>query len=286
MLSTCACTETSSAEVGSSHTRNSGCVASARAIEMRWRWPPENWCGNFSMSAAARPTDCSSSADARVELVGARAIRPCSRSGSATMSRTRPARVEARVRILEDHLHAPAQRAAACGLPASTRCRRRRTAPRPRVGAYRPDQQPRHRCSCRSPTRPPAPASCRARCSKLTPSTACTNCRGLRSSTRLSQGAETSKILREVAHLDQRRKLAHAAGLLRHGRAASRPRAWRRRPAVPGRSMRQRSNACGQRGWNAQPRGMAVRRGIAPSICSRRSRSSSIAGIEPISPTV
>jgi len=29
-----------------------------------------------------------------------------------------------------------------------------------------------------------------------------------------------------------------------------------------------------------------VRRGIAPSLCSRRSRSSSIAGIEPIRPTV
>ena len=55
-LSICACTETSSAEVGSSQTRNSGCVASARAIEMRCRWPPENWCGNFSQSAAARPT--------------------------------------------------------------------------------------------------------------------------------------------------------------------------------------------------------------------------------------
>ena len=61
MLSTCACTETSSAEVGSSQTRNSGCVASARAMEIRWRCPPENWCGYFVMSAAASPTDCNSS---------------------------------------------------------------------------------------------------------------------------------------------------------------------------------------------------------------------------------
>jgi hypothetical protein len=61
MLSTCAWTETFSAEVGLSQTRNSGCVASARAMLMRWRWPPLNWCGNFSQSAAARPTLCSSS---------------------------------------------------------------------------------------------------------------------------------------------------------------------------------------------------------------------------------
>jgi len=31
---------------------------------------------------------------------------------------------------------------------------------------------------------------------------------------------------------------------------------------------------------NAQPRGIAVKRGIAPSICSNRSRSSPIAGID------
>jgi hypothetical protein len=44
-FSTCACTETSSAEVGSSAMRMSGRVMSARAMARRWRWPPENWCG-------------------------------------------------------------------------------------------------------------------------------------------------------------------------------------------------------------------------------------------------
>ena len=44
-LSTWARTETSSALTGSSATRMPGGGASARAIEMRWRWPPENWCG-------------------------------------------------------------------------------------------------------------------------------------------------------------------------------------------------------------------------------------------------
>ena len=66
MLSTCACTETSSAEVGSSQTRNSGCVASARAIEMRWRWPPENWCGNFAMSSGRQADRLQQLADARL----------------------------------------------------------------------------------------------------------------------------------------------------------------------------------------------------------------------------
>ncbi len=57
----CACTETSSAEVGSSHTRNSGCEASARAIEMRWRWPPENSCGTSRRRPASARTRRSSS---------------------------------------------------------------------------------------------------------------------------------------------------------------------------------------------------------------------------------
>ena len=37
--------ETSSAETGSSHITSLGSTASARAIAMRWRWPPENSCG-------------------------------------------------------------------------------------------------------------------------------------------------------------------------------------------------------------------------------------------------
>jgi hypothetical protein len=60
------------------------------------------------------------------------------------------------------------------------------------------------------------------------------------------------------------------------------------RPALlrSGRSRRQRSITCGQRGLKAQPAGMAFSRGMAPSICNNRSRVSSIAGIEPISPVV
>ena len=42
---TCAWIETSSADTGSSQTISLGCEASARAMPIRWRWPPENSCG-------------------------------------------------------------------------------------------------------------------------------------------------------------------------------------------------------------------------------------------------
>ena len=40
-----ACTDMSSALVGSSSMTNFGSSTMARAIAMRWRWPPENSCG-------------------------------------------------------------------------------------------------------------------------------------------------------------------------------------------------------------------------------------------------
>ena len=39
--------------VGSSATSRSGPQASAMAIMMRWRWPPENWCGYSSSRCAS-----------------------------------------------------------------------------------------------------------------------------------------------------------------------------------------------------------------------------------------
>jgi hypothetical protein len=43
--STCFWMVTSRAVVGSSAISRSGPQASAMAMPMRWRWPPENWCG-------------------------------------------------------------------------------------------------------------------------------------------------------------------------------------------------------------------------------------------------
>ena len=70
-LSTVACTETSSAETGSSAIRISGSSASARAIEMRWRWPPENWRGKASSALAGKPDEIEQLAAALVDA-GAR----------------------------------------------------------------------------------------------------------------------------------------------------------------------------------------------------------------------
>jgi hypothetical protein len=87
-LRICACTDTSSALVGSSHTRNSGLEESARAMEMRWRCPPENSCGYFSRSSGERPTSESSS-PTRSSRAAPCFMRSCDRIGSATMLSTR-----------------------------------------------------------------------------------------------------------------------------------------------------------------------------------------------------
>src|SRR5689334_10516621 len=87
-LRICACTETSSALVGSSHTRNSGLDESARAIEMRCRCPPENSCGYLAPSSGESPTSLSNS-PTRLRSAGPRLMRSCDRIGSATMLSTR-----------------------------------------------------------------------------------------------------------------------------------------------------------------------------------------------------
>jgi hypothetical protein len=120
---------------------------------------------------------------------------------------------------------------------------------------------------------------------KLTPSTACTNWRGLRSTTRLSQGARRRRSWpgrRPAPAAHPRIGRLRSSGL---HRSASRRHAWPRHRS--GRAARTAAvEHPGQRGLKAQPFGIAFRRGIAPSICSRRSRSMSIDGIEPIRPTV
>ena len=54
-------TETSRAETGSSRTTSRGFTARARAMPMRWRWPPENWLGKRLTWSACRPTSSISS---------------------------------------------------------------------------------------------------------------------------------------------------------------------------------------------------------------------------------
>ena len=236
MLSTCACTQTSSAEVGSSHTRNSGCVASARAIEMRWRWPPENWCGYFTHVRAGQAdrlqqlADPRASARARLSdeaVLAQRLGRRCPRPSSAGSGwRTGPGRSSACAGA------APAlrrDRKAACACPARRSASRRASA-----RTARPAGAP--RCSCRSPIRRPAPASCRARSRSSTPSTACSELARLA----LEHAVEPGR--RDVEGLARGRRAstsgAWRSALMRIGaawrrRAASRRRASRRRRAGP-----------------------------------------------------
>ena len=61
-LSTCACTDTSSADTGSSQMISFGSVTTARAIEMRWHCPPENsWGRRDAAAAGSTPTASSTS---------------------------------------------------------------------------------------------------------------------------------------------------------------------------------------------------------------------------------
>ena len=60
-LMICDWMETSRAETASSQTMSLGLSAIARAMPMRWRWPPENSCGKRLAAAGLRPTRSSSS---------------------------------------------------------------------------------------------------------------------------------------------------------------------------------------------------------------------------------
>src|ERR1700694_287086 len=74
---------------------NSASDASARAIAIRCRCPPENSCGYFQPSSGCRPTRFSNS-PTRSRMLRSPWIRS-------------KARVEARIGVLEDHLDAAAQ---------------------------------------------------------------------------------------------------------------------------------------------------------------------------------
>ena len=93
--------ETSSADTGSSATTNSGESASARAIPIRWRCPPENACGYLRAAPGGSPTSSSNSGHLGAALGTADAVR-AERLGDEIVDAH--ARVERRERILEDHL--------------------------------------------------------------------------------------------------------------------------------------------------------------------------------------
>ena len=90
---------------------NSASEASARAIAMRCRWPPENSCGYFQPSSACRPTRLRSSPTRGLDVALALdQVEGADRLGDDGVD-PKP-RVEARIGVLEDHLDAAAQQPA------------------------------------------------------------------------------------------------------------------------------------------------------------------------------
>ena len=171
---------------------------------------------------------------------------------------------------------------------------RRRCAPPRRSGGSRPTTM---RATVDLPE-PDSPTSAKVSplaMVKETPSTARSSCRPSRASVRSSQGRETSKSRRRpststsgVSARGRSRTASGSAALMRTP-PARRPRrrakvsrsgssarkqatAWSPLGSSGGRSTTQRAKAWGQRGWKAQPGGMAVSRGMEPGICTSRSR--------------
>ena len=134
-LTTCACTETSSADTGSSATRSSGSSASARAMRPAGAGRPRTRADSASSASARRPTWSSSSRQRA--STRARGASLWTRSSSDSVSRDGHPRVERRVRVLEHHLHPPPLRP----LPLVSERSRRRS------GLARAWARPGRRCS-------------------------------------------------------------------------------------------------------------------------------------------
>ncbi len=64
-----------------------GSTDSARAMPIRWRWPPENSCGYFFKAAAGRPTSASSWRS-RAAVVWSSSARPWARIPSTSSDST------------------------------------------------------------------------------------------------------------------------------------------------------------------------------------------------------
>ena len=102
----CAWIETSSAETGSSPTIRCGCSASARAMPIRCRCPPENSCGIRVHQLGPQPDAFEQRRDPLAPFAALPAPWWIS-SGSPTMSPTVMRGLSDAIGILEDHLHAP-----------------------------------------------------------------------------------------------------------------------------------------------------------------------------------
>ena len=158
----------SSALVGSSSSTNFGSSTMARAMAMRWRWPPENSCAIAVLRIGIEPDLLQRRADAPAPLVVGHAGALDQQALLDDLA-DRQARRQRAVGVLEDHLHLLAQRPHALGVEGRRcACRRRRSAPARRPAAAAPGRA----WSCPSRTRRPRPASRRRAASAYRPSTA------------------------------------------------------------------------------------------------------------------
>src|SRR6201989_1398767 len=105
---TCAWTETSRADTGSSQMISLGWKASARATPIRCRWPPENSAGNLLKCSGLSPTRSISSCTRRLRSEPAASL--WMGEGIPDTRHDPAARVQGADRVLEDHLDLAAQR--------------------------------------------------------------------------------------------------------------------------------------------------------------------------------
>ena len=133
-----ACTETSSAEVGSSQTTSFGSPAKARAIATRCLSPPESCTGFWVSVRSVIRTRPASSRSLRVRGLAADADELLHRAEQDALHRVTP--VERRVGILEDDLDR-AQIVARALLVESARATRPRARRRPVVGRHDAEQR-------------------------------------------------------------------------------------------------------------------------------------------------
>ncbi len=123
----CACTVTSRAVVGSSANSSVGPQASAMAMMMRWRMPPDSSCGycRSRFAGSGMPTSSSNRNDVSLRRRPVHVEVDLQRLGDLVADRM--SGFSERHRVLEDHRHLPAPvaahllaaRAGRCGAPRS-----------------------------------------------------------------------------------------------------------------------------------------------------------------------
>ena len=104
----CAWIETSRAETGSSAMIRLGSTASARAMLMRWRWPPLKACGSLCLRVGAQADDVEKLLDP-ASIAARPILKRWTRSTSPSAWPDRQAGIERRIGVLEHHLYAPRQ---------------------------------------------------------------------------------------------------------------------------------------------------------------------------------